>query len=184
MNKLIVCAAFCLVVPPSIAETITNCAKVGIEVNCTSKSREEADTPSSNIKLGSLEWCLVSNSRTKQYSCGYNTKADCQNWVTIDQSIGIHASCIRNDQYTESNNTSGSSELNAGFEAFQNHDFQTAAGIFQRFPDNVDAQVRLGAMYSGGAGVPKDLIRAEYWMRRAAAGGNSVAKEYLDTIQK
>jgi TPR repeat protein len=46
-----------------------------------------------------------------------------------------------------------------------------------------DAQADLGAAYSLGAGVPKDLVQAYKWLTLAAARGNKFAKICLGQIK-
>ena len=46
-----------------------------------------------------------------------------------------------------------------------------------------DAQADLGAAYSLGAGVPKDLVLAYKWLTLAAARGNEFAKTCLGQIK-
>lgn len=49
---------------------------------------------------------------------------------------------------------------------------------------NARAQYALGAMHAAGLGVTKDLERARFWLRLAAAQGSTEAKKALDSLQQ
>jgi TPR repeat protein len=64
---------------------------------------------------------------------------------------------------------------------------ELAADAATRFRQSADAgndvgQMRLGRAYSLGLGVSKDAALAQQWLRRAAAQGNTEAKEFLKRI--
>ena len=68
--------------------------------------------------------------------------------------------------------------------AIKAHDYATAARLLRPFAEqgNVDAQVKLGALYSEGAGVLQDHVEAAKWVRKAADQGYGAAQYILGIL--
>ncbi len=68
--------------------------------------------------------------------------------------------------------------------AFERQDYRTAFSGFKELAEqgHAGAQSRLGQMYSGGNGVPKDEQQAVAWYRKAAEQGHAVAQGTLGNM--
>jgi uncharacterized protein len=71
-----------------------------------------------------------------------------------------------------------------GWEAYEQGEYEAAAQEWHPLAEqgNAEAQFRLGVMYSGGIGVPKNDVEALKWFRLAAEQGNVAAKAHLNTL--
>ena len=69
----------------------------------------------------------------------------------------------------------------AGLDALQSGDYQTALEIWEPLAEQGDAnaQTNLGTMYSKGDGVPQDDVKAAEWFRKAAEQGYPAGQHYL-----
>lgn len=74
--------------------------------------------------------------------------------------------------------------LHRAVQAELSGDYATALSIFKQLAEHGDAeaQTRLAAMYSSGAGVPQDYAKALYWYRKAAAQENVFAQTALGVM--
>jgi TPR repeat protein len=72
-------------------------------------------------------------------------------------------------------------EVNKGFEAFDNGDYEAAFNELHDLAvlDSAEAQFMLGWMYSHGKGVDKDLQKAVYWYSKSAEQDHSHAQYNL-----
>ena len=190
MNRLILTIGLALASVLAHAETLTNCVRTGNTVNCTTQSREATNTPPSYRRLGSKEWCLVSNAPIKKYFCSYDSFDGCMVAANIDNLNGPISSCIKNSGYRSpsSQEASGGSgaghdPVKAGWVALKNGDYQTAAQIFLANEHNPQAQMALGLMYGAGQGVPKNLEQARTWLLRAKRNGVKEADDGLKLVE-
>ena len=71
-----------------------------------------------------------------------------------------------------------------GVAAYDRKDYAAALWIFRPLAEqgNASAQNNLGVMYAIGNGMPQDYVEAHKWANLAAAQGNKVAKEFMDSI--
>ena len=71
-----------------------------------------------------------------------------------------------------------------GVAAYDRKDYAAALWIFRPLAEkgNASAQNNLGVMYAIGNGIPQDYVEAHMWANLAAARGNKVAKEFMDSI--
>ncbi len=71
-----------------------------------------------------------------------------------------------------------------GVAAYDRKDYAAALWIFRPLAEqgNASAQNNLGVMYAIGNGIPQDYVEAHKWANLAAARGNKVAKEFMDSI--
>lgn len=189
MKKLIFAFGIALFVTTAGADTLTNCVRVGNTVNCTSESREAANTPPSYYRMGGRPWCLVSNAPIKKFFCNYDSYDGCMVAANIDNLRGPVSSCIQNNGYQERTpqgeprtNGAGNEPLRAAWVAYKNGDFQTASRIFLANEHLPQAQMALGIMYSLGEGVPKDLGQAKKWLLRAKQNGVAEASDFLKEL--
>ena len=76
-------------------------------------------------------------------------------------------------------------QLSDGTRLWEKHDYQHAAEIFTTLANagNADAQLQLGEMFGFGEGMPEDMGKAEFWLKKAAAGGNKDAPASLETMK-
>ena len=76
-------------------------------------------------------------------------------------------------------------ELSDGTKLWEKHDYLHAAEIFTTLANagNADAQLQLGEMFGFGEGMPEDMGKAEFWLKKAAAGGNKDATASIDTMK-
>ena len=74
--------------------------------------------------------------------------------------------------------------LEDGLTAYQRGDYSTAIRLLQPFAEegNLRAQIRLGAMYYDGIGVPRDRVEAFKWYQLAAAKGSVEAQYTLGDL--
>lgn len=186
------------------SETQHNCVKIGDRINCSSQSREEANTPPTTYRLGSKAYCLVSKMPTKKYFCNYETYDKCLVFANVDNLSGMNkSSCTPNSAFRSSDvknseiytrddsvpsergySRGGRSEeshdsIAALTTAFQEGDYETAAKLALSNPNNPVAQALLAAMYAEGKGVPKDKKQSTKWLERAANNGVREAQEVL-----
>lgn len=190
MKQFIFAFTFALLAMAVEADTLTNCVRIGNTVNCTSQSREAANTPPSYQRLGSKSWCLVSNAPIKKFFCSYDSYDSCMVAANIDNLRGPVSSCIQNTAYQErttrevsGNSESGYDPIKAAWVAYKNGDYQTASRIFLANEHVPLAQLALGIMYTSGYGVPKDLGQAKNWLLRAKQSGVAEASEFLKELE-
>lgn len=190
MNRLILTIGLALASVLAHAETLTNCVRTGNTVNCTSQSREAANTPPSFQRLGGKAWCLVSNAPIKKYFCSYDSFDACMVAANIDNLNGPVSSCIKNSgsrssssQEASGGSGAGHDPVKAGWVALKNGDYQTAAQIFLANEHNPQAQMALGLMYGAGQGVPKNLEQARTWLLRAKRNGVKEADDGLKLVE-
>jgi len=71
-----------------------------------------------------------------------------------------------------------------GVAAFERKDYAAAMRILRPLAEqgNASAQNNLGVMYAIGNGIPQDYVEAHKWANLAAAQGNKVAEEFIDSI--
>jgi len=71
-----------------------------------------------------------------------------------------------------------------GVAAYDRKDYAAALWIFRPLAEqgNASAQNNLGVMYAIGNGLPLDYVEAYKWANLAAAQGNKVAEEFMDSI--
>lgn len=69
-------------------------------------------------------------------------------------------------------------------DAFRSRDYATALRLSQGLAENgyAPAQTRLGFMYHGGLGVPRDYAAAAFWLRKAADQGDPIAPGLLQVM--
>ncbi len=71
-----------------------------------------------------------------------------------------------------------------GVAAYERKDYAAAMRILRPLAEqgNASAQNNLGVMYAIGNGLPPDYVEAYKWANLAAAQGNKVAEEFMDSI--
>ena len=76
--------------------------------------------------------------------------------------------------------------LQAGFDAYDRGDYETALKKFLPLSDQGDAaaQYNLGLMYEQGKGVPQDYAEAVKWFRLAADQGHVTAQNNLGMMYR
>ena len=76
-------------------------------------------------------------------------------------------------------------ELSDGTKFWEKHDYQHAAEIFTKLANagNADAQFQLGEMFGFGEGMPEVMGKADFWLQKAAAGGNKDATASIATMK-
>lgn len=72
-----------------------------------------------------------------------------------------------------------------GLGAVKRGDYSAAATLFRKAAEqgNANAQLNLGAMYTNGAGVPKDDQMAYFWFLLASAQGDEVGRKWRDLAE-
>jgi uncharacterized protein len=75
-------------------------------------------------------------------------------------------------------------DFQAGLEAYNRGDFETAFKEWQPLADKGDAnsQYNLGMLYARGLGLPQDYRKAVEWYEKAAAQGVAAAQYNLGVI--
>jgi TPR repeat protein len=81
---------------------------------------------------------------------------------------------------------SDKTELNKGFEAFNQANYELAYNILLPFAEsgNPYAQVHLGYLYLKGLHVEINQQEAEYWLSKAENSGNNDIVKLIDIINK
>jgi len=71
-----------------------------------------------------------------------------------------------------------------GLKSYNSKDYAEALKWYKKAADqgNVDAQTRIGFMYSHGQGVKKDYVEAVKWFREASEQGNAPAQSHLGSM--
>lgn len=75
-------------------------------------------------------------------------------------------------------------DYSAGLRCYEMNDFDCAIRHFGPLAQSgmARAQYRMGSVYAEGTGVPVDLAEAYKWFALAAAKGDRVSREALDSI--
>lgn len=178
------------------SETVHNCVKNGDRFDCSSQSREEANTPPTTYRLGSRAYCLVSKVPLTRYFCNYDTYDQCLAFANANNLGGTNnSSCIQNSVfrgYDRQNNENyprnsrvenTQDNIAALLAAVEEKDYETALRLALNNQNDPYAQLILGAMYADGKGVAKDKKQAIKWMERAANNGVKEAQEFLEELR-
>ena len=77
-------------------------------------------------------------------------------------------------------------DFQAGYDASQRGDYETALAEFRPLAEQGDAspQYNLGVMYANGAGVPQNYVLAYMWANLAASTGSEKAGKNRDILAR